>query len=65
MRGNDATPLGLGVVCWWRSQGSGVAATLGYGTESRWDSKRKAAFPDSQRRSLGVWAFEYVKWNFF
>ena len=36
-----ATPLGLGIVCWGRSQGSGVAATLGYGTESPWDSMRR------------------------
>ena len=36
----DATPLGwLGV--WRMSQGSDVsAATLGYGTESRWDSRK-------------------------
>ena len=31
-------PVGVGREIWRWSQGSGVAATLGYGTESRWDS---------------------------
>ena len=36
--GIDATPLGLGLTGWTRSQGSGFAATLGWRMESRWDS---------------------------
>jgi hypothetical protein len=39
----NATPLGL-VDVRRSTQGSGVAATLGYGTESRWDSMRIVSF---------------------
>ena len=39
---HDATPLGLAFMPP-ATQGSGVAATLGYGTESRWDSRQHIA----------------------
>jgi hypothetical protein len=35
--GDDATPLGLGEIIGRVTQGSSCLATLGFGTQSRWD----------------------------
>ena len=66
--GNDATPLGLGMgVGDIPPQGSGVAATPGYGTESRWDSghgqatrRRRPHRPACEERKTAMNA--PVKW---
>src|SRR2546425_11275038 len=38
--GNNANGVAVENVCWTMTQGSACRATLGFGTESRWDSRR-------------------------
>jgi len=55
--GRGRNPVGVGCGIWRVTQGSGVAATLGYGTESRWDSMSTRPIWDAGSNfGVGSWS---------